>query len=84
MNTSLIEAVKTPVVRLIAGMLMSVATLSNILEYVTGVSASFQLNRCAQEKPNSVLDRISSKSFLNFQTTDDVVAVTRNTLGIEF
>ena len=84
MDTSLIEAVKTPELRLIAGMLMSVATLSNILEYVTGVSASFQLNRCAQEKPNSVLDRISSKSFLNFQTIDEVVAVTSNTIGIGF
>ena len=84
MDTSLIEAVKTPVLRLMAGMLMSVATLSNILEYVTGVSASFQLNRCAQEKPNSVLDRISSKSFLNFQTIDEVVAVTSNTIGIGF
>ena len=51
MNTSLIAAVKTPEVRLMGGMLISVL-LSNILEYVTGVSDSFQLNLCAQEKPN--------------------------------
>ena len=56
MDISLMEAVKTPVLRLMVWMLVSVATLSNILEYVTGVSASFQLNLCAQEKPNLFLD----------------------------
>ena len=77
MDISLMEAVKTPVLRLMVWMLVSVATLSNILEYVTGVSASFQLNLCAQEKPNLFLDCISSKSLLNFKTTDKFVTVTR-------
>ena len=51
MSTSLIEAAKTPVVRFMAGILVSML-LSISLEYVTGVSGSFQLNLCAQEKPN--------------------------------
>ena len=74
MNTFLLEAVKTPVVRLMAGMSKFVL-LSNSLEYVTGVSASFQLNLCAQEKPNWLLLLISSKSCLSFQTSIEIVAV---------